>query len=335
MTDLPAVDALAKTLEAAQSPTELMRVLDMASAVERHGRRLRKSMAAAGIREAATDAYRAEIAAVFAQLEVIVRAARILPDAGRPKSSSDVRIYVDDFGISYETAARWKRQGEAVSDLDRPALRDKWITNAADVDPGEWADVSIAAIIRAARGGTRPAAETTPDYPQAGRYRCIVIDPPWPMARLFRQLYPGTGAHLDYATMTVDDIAALDVPQLAADGCHIYLWTTHRFLPDAFDIFDQWDARYECLMTWRKNEGMTPFSWQYDTEHVLFGRIGTLKLQQLGMRLSFDAPKGEHSVKPDVFYDRVLRASPAPRLEMFARTTREGFDAWGAEANAN
>jgi len=86
-------------------------------------------------------------------------------------------------------------------------------------------------------------------------------------------------------------------------------------------------------MTWRKNVGFTPFSWMYDTEHVIFARRGNLTLTQLGLRLSFDAPVIGHSVKPAVFYERVLAASPGPRLEMFARREREGFIAWGNEVS--
>jgi len=97
------------------------------------------------------------------------------------------------------------------------------------------------------------------------------------------------------------------------------------------DLFEGWGVRYECLMTWHKNVGPTPFSWMYDTEHVLFGRIGKLKLQQMGLRLGFEAKANGHSVKPDVFYDRVLQASPLPRLELFGRKEREGFKVWGNE----
>jgi N6-adenosine-specific RNA methylase IME4 len=75
-----------------------------------------------------------------------------------------------------------------------------------------------------------------------------------------------------------------------------------------------------------------PYSWMYSTEHALFCRRGSLPLDRVGMRLHFDAQPRGHSVKPDVFYDRVLQASPGPRLEMFSRQKRDGFDAWGAEA---
>jgi N6-adenosine-specific RNA methylase IME4 len=209
---------------------------------------------------------------------------------------------------------------------------------------------------------TPPLVDTS-----TGLFRCITIDPPWPIAKIERDERPNQGSALDYPTMPVwcqdpegynerrscwellDSLGEDEEPTVcqsiecivgsqlaeAADpeGCHIYLWTTHRFLPDSFQLFERWGVDYQCLMTWRKNVGITPFSWMYDTEHVLFGRIGHLKLERLGLRLSFDAPVQGHSVKPDVYYDRIVEASPGPRLEMFARKPREGFTVWGNEAD--
>lgn len=43
-------------------------------------------------------------------------------------------------------------------------------------------------------------------------------------------------------------------------------------------------------------------------------------------------PRGKHSEKPEAFLDLVERVSPAPRLEMFARRNRLGWDTWGNEA---
>jgi N6-adenosine-specific RNA methylase IME4 len=88
-------------------------------------------------------------------------------------------------------------------------------------------------------------------------------------------------------------------------------------------------------MTWRKNVGPTPFSWMYDTEHVLFGRVGDLPLSRNGLRLSFEAPVVGHSIKPDVFYERVCQATPGPRLAMFERGERDGFQVWGDEVVAD
>lgn len=204
-------------------------------------------------------------------------------------------------------------------------------TSTADDAAADYDEVLDAPMRQAEARDRQPDEAVTPD-PPSGRYRCIVIDPPWPVEKIERETRPDQGIALDYPTMSLDEIAALPVPDLADPaGCHIYLWVTHKFLPVGMDLFEQWGARYQCLMTWRKNVGITPFSWMYDTEHVLFGRIGTLKLEQLGLRLSFEAPVTRHSAKPDVFYDRVVKASPDPRLELFARQPRDGFLTWGNE----
>ena len=182
-----------------------------------------------------------------------------------------------------------------------------------------------------AEAKAKAAAQAAPLSLPEGKYRALVIDPPWDVHKILRDERPNQDA-LDYPTMTDDEIAALPVRELADDeGCHVYLWTTHSKLPAALAILEDWGARYQCMMTWVKNVGFTPFSWMYSTEHVLFGRIGSLPLLRNGLRLDFSAPVTKHSEKPDVFYERVLEASPGPRLEMFARRTRAEFTVWGNE----
>jgi N6-adenosine-specific RNA methylase IME4 len=166
-----------------------------------------------------------------------------------------------------------------------------------------------------------------------GKYRTIVIDPPWPMAKIQREVRPKQ-IDMDYPVMTIEDIKALPIPKLAfEDGCHIYLWATHKQLPTAFDLFTIWGVNYECLLTWVKNVGITPFSWMYSTEHCLFGRIGNLPLLKLGKRLDFTANVREHSRKPDEFYNLVAEVSPEPRIDFFSREKREGFDQYGNETD--
>jgi N6-adenosine-specific RNA methylase IME4 len=169
--------------------------------------------------------------------------------------------------------------------------------------------------------------------PPPGKYSCLVIDPPWPMEKIERDERPNQ-VGFDYPTMDEAALAALKVPDWAADDAHLYLWTTHKFLPMALRLAEHWGFRYQCLMTWVKPVGMTPFSWMYSTEHVLFCRRGNLPLLKMGERLDFAAPTTGHSRKPDTFFDIVRRVSPGPRIEVFARDRREGFDAWGNEAAA-
>jgi len=163
------------------------------------------------------------------------------------------------------------------------------------------------------------------------QFRTIVIDPPWPMEKILRDERPNQ-TDFDYPVMTIEQIKKLPISKMAIhDGCHVYLWTTQRFLPTAFEVFGVWGVNYQCLMTWVKNVGFTPFSWMYSTEHILFGRIGDLQLLKLGMRLDLTAKVREHSRKPDEFYDVVRQVSPEPRIDMFSREKRDGFEPWGNE----
>lgn len=165
--------------------------------------------------------------------------------------------------------------------------------------------------------------------PPIGQYACIVIDPPWEMEKIDRIVRPKQ-KEFDYPPMSEEELSEFTLP--AADDCHLYLWATHKHLPLAYRLADIWGFKYECLMTWVKNVGFTPFSWMRSTEHVLFCRRGGLKLERLGLRLDFNAKVREHSRKPDIFYDLVREVSPGPRIDMFSREKREGFEQWGNEA---
>jgi N6-adenosine-specific RNA methylase IME4 len=82
-----------------------------------------------------------------------------------------------------------------------------------------------------------------------------------------------------------------------------------------------------------KNVGFTPFSFMYSTELAVFARRGSLDLLVKGRRLDFNAKVREHSRKPDEFYDLVRDVSPGPRIDMFSREARDGFDQWGNETD--
>lgn len=162
-------------------------------------------------------------------------------------------------------------------------------------------------------------------------YRTIVIDPPWEIEKIPRKVRPKQ-IEMDYKTMSVEEIKKFPLRKFVSeDGCHAYLWTTHKHLPDAFEVFEAWGVKYQCLLTWNKNVGITPFSWMYSTELVLFGNIGNLSLIKKGERLDFYGKVREHSRKPDEFYELVKRVSPEPRIDIFSREKREGFDQWGDE----
>lgn len=165
------------------------------------------------------------------------------------------------------------------------------------------------------------------------KYRTIVADPPWPAdLRDRRASRPRRLGKQPYATMTLDAIRALPVAEIAEPDAHLYLWTTHRMLPESFAVASAWGFKYECVITWVKHVGFTPYSWMYSTEFALFCRRGSLPLKVMGKRIDLRAHAGQHSRKPDAFLDLVEEVSPGPYLEMFSRRQRFGWDTHGDES---
>lgn len=162
-------------------------------------------------------------------------------------------------------------------------------------------------------------------------HRTIVIDPPWPIDKIRRKKRP-LQQNMDYQVQSTEWIKKFPVRDfMHEDGAHVYLWTTHRFLPTALECFGGWGVKYQCVLTWVKNVGMTPYSWMYSTEHVLFGTVGNVPLLRKGLRLDFKAKVTDHSRKPDKFYELVRRASPGPRIDIFSREKHKGFGQYGYE----
>lgn len=171
------------------------------------------------------------------------------------------------------------------------------------------------------------------------RYRTIVADPPWPYEDGCVALGPGHGTlcarqPLPYAGMRIEEIKALPVATLADSNCRLFLWTTNRYTPDAFGVLAAWGFTYMQMLVWHKTDvnlagSVAPNS----AEFVLVAVRG--KPQRLGvMRSAVMAipRRGEHSQKPEAWMDEFERVSPGPRLEMFARRQRLGWDTYGDEA---
>ncbi len=165
-----------------------------------------------------------------------------------------------------------------------------------------------------------------------GQYQVIVVDPPWPMEKIERDVAPNQVAFA-YPTMSERELTQFDVAALAADDCHLFCWTTHKFLPMAFKLLGVWGFRYVCSMVWHKAGGFQPFNLpQYNCEFVLYARRGSPEfIDTKAFPCCFKAPRREHSRKPDLFYDMIRRVTDSPRIDVFSREARDGFDQFGNE----
>ena len=126
--------------------------------------------------------------------------------------------------------------------------------------------------------------------------------------------------------MSREELLALPVPGWADDKCHLYLWTTSSFMPRAVELMAHWGFQHKAVLTWVKPKWGLGNYFRNQTEHVLFGIRGALLTRVDDISTYFEAPVGEHSAKPEVFYDIVRRASYPPYGEAFQRQPRAGFN---------
>lgn len=178
-----------------------------------------------------------------------------------------------------------------------------------------------------------------------GQYRTILADPPWPF-----QWGGGKGGRrrreteLGYATMSVEEIAALPVREMAdPSGCHLFLWATDEVYREgqAVHVARAWGFE-PCgpSLIWRKpNFGMGCFP-RPNHEPLLVCRRGAISfslnnepsVQDFGQGRAPNNGGKVHSAKPDAALDLIERASPGPYVELFARRARFGWDYWGDES---
>jgi N6-adenosine-specific RNA methylase IME4 len=176
-------------------------------------------------------------------------------------------------------------------------------------------------------------------------YAAIYADPPWRFKTWDKVESAGRGEP-HYRTMPLEEIAALPIANLAADDCVLFLWMTWPMLLDALHVIHVWGFEYKtCGFSWTKaradqiemfqdelDDQMGLGYWtRANNEACLLATRGNPKRRDAGVRQAIIEPRREHSRKPDCIYARIERLVAGPYLELFARTRRDGWDAWGNE----
>lgn len=325
--DLPSIIDLVKhgqrDLAEAKTVWQTRGVRERAGAVKDLAARERRLMESQGIRSGVLDA---ELDASELWIDAYRHEGTLLRDMERAHAGDNqwsLQRVTTNAGLGYTHNIEVMRALK-VSDVPESTVEDYKARQREKREP-----CTMAGLIRYWQDSMRRSLGDID--PPVGTYRTLVLDPPWPMDKSVRVDTPEQGSYLEYPTMTIDQIAALPIVDCSAPEAHLYMWVTQRFLPDGLALVEEWGFKYHCLLTWMKPGGFAPFSWMFNTEHVIFAYRGGFELHELGLNIGFQAPRGAHSEKPDCFYEMVERASFEPRLELFARRERPGWSVWGDE----
>ena len=209
-----------------------------------------------------------------------------------------------------------------------PAEQDQWLNRA------EREDWSVAKLKAAMKQPTsfEPEFEgcrltDLDDLVSRGKqFGCIYADPPWQ----YDNKATRSAADSQYkGTMSVDEICALPVADLAAEEAHLHLWTTNGFLFDAARVIEAWGFTYKSVFVWVKPSMGIGNYWRVSHEFLLLGIRGGLGFRDNAQMSWAEHKRGNHSAKPEAIRRQVEMVSQGPFLEMFGRRPTDGWTVWG------
>jgi len=164
-------------------------------------------------------------------------------------------------------------------------------------------------------------------------YKTVVIDPPWnpKQGSTWKTRFTDKARpQKHYNTMVIEELKKIELP--VGKQAHVYIWAINQHLDWAYELADHWGLNVIQLFTWCKN-GLGVGRFQCNSEQILVCRKGTRHGNPFGSSGGtwFEWNRGKHSEKPDEFYKLIEEISPSPRIDIFARKTRVGWDVFGDE----
>lgn len=166
------------------------------------------------------------------------------------------------------------------------------------------------------------------------KYNVIYADPPWHYNNVVSE---SRRLENHYPTMTLDEICALPVQDMAADDCLLFLWATITELPGALRVMESWGFEYRSHQIWIKPSIGIGFWFRGQHELLLLGVKGKPPSPIEADRMSsvFEAKTGKHSQKPECVYNMIEKSwGSLSKIELFARNTRTEWDSWGNQVDS-
>jgi N6-adenosine-specific RNA methylase IME4 len=279
------------------------------------------------------------VEALLEGMEIVRRAERqmgaMLPEltGGSGRKKTDAKsVFVKELGLTHKQSSRFQR----IASLPEDKF-EQWIASCRKA--GE--EMTQAAALKLAAKNKPETVEPSIDEYDSGavadlgelvqrglRYGCIYADPPWAYSN------KATRANVEdtyKSTMTVDEICQEPVSQLAADDCHLHLWTTNAFLFDAKRVMESWGFEYKSCFVWVKPQMGIGNYWRVSHEFMLLGIRGKPEFRRRDCMSWGQFDRTAHSKKPKDVRRLVESVSHGPYLELYGRETVPNWMVYGNE----
>jgi len=198
------------------------------------------------------------------------------------------------------------------------------------------------------RTKVNPLEDIYPCLPDK-KYQVIYADPPWDYGGKmqydkttikeenagFEKKIFISSATFKYPTLKLKQLKELNVKDIAADDCILFMWTTGPQFANAIQLGESWGFQYKTVaFVWDKmihNPGRYTLS---QTEFVLAFKKGKFPTPRgaRNIRQMIASRRGKHSEKPLVAIEGITKMFPEQdKIELFARNNFVGWDNWGLE----
>lgn len=173
-----------------------------------------------------------------------------------------------------------------------------------------------------------------------GNYKTIVADPPWQ----YRNKNTGgsmiSGSNAKYPTLSLEEICNLPIPDISDKNCVLFLWSTTPLNDYAFEVMKAWKFQYKTKIYWRKIMSLGMGFWfRGQVEECLIGIKGNVKAFRCQKPNFIQSKVRNHSQKPEEFFQliepEIEKYNLNPKIELFARESRVGWDSWGNEVECS
>ena len=327
MTGLIKYDAACRALSEAKTTDEVKDIRDRAEAMRAYARQAKN-------KDLETDAAEIRIRAERRLGELIAaqKAGPGLAPGGQPYQSTctngeQVAPTLADAGIDRKLSSRAQKMA-AVPPEEFEQLVAGWRGRIESENERVTTNL-LKAGARASRD-ERLAAQVA-EMPD-GEFGVIYADPAWRFEPYSRDTGMDRAADNHYPTMDLEGLKEIEVP--AAKDCALFMWATAPMLIEAIELLGWWGFEYKTHLVWEKDKIGTGYWARSKHELLLIATKGNVVAPEMGTQPAsvIPSPVGAHSEKPAKFRALIEDLFPnVPKLEMFARQSHEGWEAWGNE----